>query len=139
VSRQSPGTRGRIYAVAGVVVLYLVIKFISIPGLPCQISDAKECAPSNDTIAFVPQTAAMYAHVTVNSDSRQSELADDLGDQLPDFIAIIQEATGRFRARAGSRSTSRTPSCPGRRTTSPSSRPGAQEDHQLGLHRRGRR
>ncbi len=83
----------RIFAVAGVVLLYLVLKFIPIPGVPCQVSAAKECPPSNDTIAFVPENAVLYAHVTVKGSSHQSELVGVLRDRLPEFIAIVQEAT----------------------------------------------
>ena len=54
-SRRSRGTKIRTGAVAGLVVLYLIIKFLPVPGVPCQVSAAKECAPSNDTIAYVPR------------------------------------------------------------------------------------
>ena len=74
-SRRSRGTKIRVGAVAGILVLYLIIKFLPVPGVPCQISAAKECAPSNDTIAYVPRDAVLYAHLTVNSDSHQWELA----------------------------------------------------------------
>ena len=100
-SKRSPSTRRRIYAIAGVVVLYLIVKFISVPGVPCQISEAKECAPSNDTIAFVPANALLYAHLTVNSDSHQAELADDLPDEFPGFVAIAQEATSAQPSASG--------------------------------------
>ncbi|HEU4979613.1 MAG TPA: hypothetical protein VFT14_00245, partial [Solirubrobacterales bacterium] len=39
-SRQSREARIRIYAVAGVIVLYLIVKFIPVPGVPCQVSAA---------------------------------------------------------------------------------------------------
>jgi hypothetical protein len=77
--------RTRILAVAGVVVLYAVIKFAPVPGVPCQVSAAKECAPPNDTIAFVPADAALYAHLTIDRDSHQYELVRDFFDQIPDI------------------------------------------------------
>ncbi len=92
-STRSRATRGRILAVAGVVVLYLLIKFLPVPGVPCEISAAKECAPSNDTIAYVPRDAVIYAHVTVNGDSHQSDLAGDLNDELPNITALLQSDT----------------------------------------------
>ena len=92
-SKRSRATRRRIFAVAGVVVLYLVIKFLPVPGVPCEISAAKECAPSNDTIAYVPRDAVIYAHVTVNGDSHQSDLAGDLNDELPNLTALLQSDT----------------------------------------------
>ncbi len=92
-STRSRATRGRILAVAGVVVLYLVIRFLPVPGVPCEISAAKECAPSNDTIAYVPRDAVIYAHVTVNGHSHQSDLAGDLNDELPNITALLQSDT----------------------------------------------
>jgi Protein of unknown function (DUF3352) len=92
-TRRSRGTKMRTYAVAGIALLYLVIKFLPVPGVPCEISAANECAPSNQTVAYVPTNAALYAHVTVNSDSHQWELAEDLGDELPNLTALLQSDT----------------------------------------------
>jgi Protein of unknown function (DUF3352) len=100
-SKRSHATRIRIFAVAGVVVLYLIIKFLPVPGVPCGISAAKECAPSNDTIAYVPKDAVIYAHLTVNSDSHQWELAKDLQDELPNFTALLQSDTSSLASPAG--------------------------------------
>ena len=91
----------RIFAVAGVVVLYLILKFLPVPGVPCEISAAKECAPSNDTIAYVPRDAVLYAHLTVNSDSHQWDLAGDLHDELPNFAALLQSDTSALATPAG--------------------------------------
>jgi hypothetical protein len=91
----------RIFAAAGIVVLYLIVKFAPVPGVPCGISAAKECAPSNDTIAYVPQNAVLYAHLTVNSDSHQWELAQDLRDALPNFTALLQSDTSDLAGPAG--------------------------------------
>jgi hypothetical protein len=99
-SKRSRGTRIRIFSVAGVVVLYLILKFLPVPGVPCQVSAAKECAPSNDTIAFVPRDAQLYAHLTVNSGSHQWELAKDLRDELPGIVALIQSDTKALTAPA---------------------------------------
>ena len=92
-SRRSRGFKTRIVAVAGVVVLYLILKFLPVPGVPCEVSAAKECAPSNDTIAYVPRNADLYAHLTINSDSHQWDLAQDLHDELPNFTALLQSDT----------------------------------------------
>jgi Protein of unknown function (DUF3352) len=101
-TRRSRGTKLRVYAVAGIALLYLAIKFLPVPGVPCEVSAAKECAPSNHTVAFVPTDAALYAHMTVNSDSHQWELAEELGDELPNFTALLQSDT-RALAVAGSK------------------------------------
>ena len=100
-SRRSRGTKIRVGAVAGILVLYLVIKLLPVPGVPCEISAAKECAPSNDTIAYVPRNAALYAHLTVNSDSHQGELARGLRDELPNFTALLQSDTSALAGPAG--------------------------------------
>ncbi len=100
-SKRSRGTRIRVLAVAGVVVLYLIIKFLPVPGVPCEISAAKECAPSNDTIAYVPRDALLYAHLTVNSSSHQWELAENLHDQLPNFVALLQSDTSSLATPGG--------------------------------------
>jgi hypothetical protein len=100
-SRRSRGTKIRVGAVGGIVVLYLILKFLPVPGVPCQVSAAKECAPSNDTIAYVPANAALYVHMTVNSDSHQWELARDLGDELPNFTALLQSDTRAVGGSAG--------------------------------------
>ena len=117
-SKRSRATRMRIFAAAGVFVLYLIIKFLPVPGVPCQISAAKECAPSDDTIAYVPRDALLYAHMTVNSDSHQWELAGDLGDKLPNFTALLQSDTSSLATPAG-RAVDLATSVPGRRTISP--------------------
>jgi uncharacterized protein DUF3352 len=100
-SRRSRGTKFRIFAVAALVAVYLLVKYASIPGVPCEISAAKECAPSNDTIAYVPQGSDVYVHVTVNSDSHQWELAQDVRDELPDFVALVQSDTNTLPTPAG--------------------------------------
>lgn len=100
-SKRSRGARIQIFAVLGIVVVYVVIKFVSIPGIPCEISAAKECAPSNQTIGYVPTDAVLYAHVTVNSDSHQWELAEDLGGDLPNLIALLGADTSDLATPGG--------------------------------------
>ena len=100
-SKRSRAARIRIFAVAGVLVLYLIIKFLPVPGVSCEISAAKECAPSNDTIAYVPRDAVLYAHLTVNSSSHQWDLAGDLQDELPNFTALLQSDTSALATPAG--------------------------------------
>jgi Protein of unknown function (DUF3352) len=99
--RRSRGTKIQVGAVAGILVVYLVLKFLPVPEVPCQISAAKECAPGNDTIAYVPRDAALYVHLTVNSDSHQWELARDLGDELPSFTALLRSDTRAISGAAG--------------------------------------
>jgi hypothetical protein len=100
-ARRSRTTKIQAGALAGIVVVYLIIKFLPVPGVPCEVSAAKECAPSNNTIAYVPRDAVLYAHLTVNSDSHQSELAHDLRDELPNFTALLQSDTRALATPAG--------------------------------------
>ena len=100
-SRRSRGTKIRVGVVAAVLVLYLVLKFLPVPGVPCQISAARECAPSNDTIAYVPRSAVLYVHMTVNSDSHQWDLEQDLAKELPNFTALLQSDTRALTGPAG--------------------------------------
>jgi hypothetical protein len=89
------------FAAAGILVLYLIVKFLPVPGVPCGVSAAKECVPSNDTIAYAPRNAVIYAHVTVNSNSHQWDLAGDLRDDLPNLTALIQSDTNSLAAPGG--------------------------------------
>ena len=100
-SRRSRGTKIRVGAVPGVVILYLILKFLAVPGVPCQVSAAKECAPSDHTIAYVPHDAVLYAHLTVNSSSHQWDLEQELGDELPSFTALLQSDTKALGGPAG--------------------------------------
>ena len=86
VSREN---RIRAGAVAGVLLLYLVIKFLPVPGVPCGVSAVKECAPGDDAIALVPADALIYAHVTLEEDSTQYERADEAFDQLVELERLV--------------------------------------------------
>lgn len=81
--------RIRAAAVAGVLLLYLVIKLVPVPGVPCGISAVKECPPGDDAVAFVPADALLYAHVTLDEDSAQSERARDAFDELGELERLV--------------------------------------------------
>jgi hypothetical protein len=86
VSREN---RIRAGAVAGVVLLYVILKFLPVPGVPCGVSAVKECAPGDDAIALVPSDALIYAHVTLEEDSTQYERADEAFDQLVELERLV--------------------------------------------------
>jgi hypothetical protein len=100
-TERSRATRIRILAVAGLAALYAVVKFAPVPGVPCQISAAKECAPSDEAIAFVPANAVLYAHLTLDSDSHQYELTGDLAEELPDVVNLLRQATSAIPTPSG--------------------------------------
>jgi Protein of unknown function (DUF3352) len=91
-TKRSRATRIRILAVAVVAALYAVIRFAPVPEVPCEISAAKECAPTDGAIAFVPESASFYAHVTLDPDTHQYELVSDLAEELPDISRLLQQA-----------------------------------------------
>jgi hypothetical protein len=78
-------------AIAGVLVLYAVLKFAPVPLVPCSVSAYKECPPPNDAVALVPADAALYAHVTLERDSHQYDLASDLAADLPDVQLLGEQ------------------------------------------------
>lgn len=88
---RSRGTRIRIVAVAAVLALYSVVKFAAVPGVPCEVSAAKECPPADRAIDLVPADALLYAHLTLDRDSGQFERIDDIAEQLPDATGLARE------------------------------------------------
>jgi hypothetical protein len=92
-SKRSRAFKLQLLAVAGIAALYAIVKFASVPGVPCQISAVKECAPSNLTADYAPPNSALYAHLTVNSDSHQWELAEELSDELPNLTMLLRSDT----------------------------------------------
>jgi hypothetical protein len=92
---RSLGFRRRSALVLLILALYAVIRFVSLPGVPCQLSPAEECPPSDDAVALVADDAFLYAHVNLDHDSSQFSKAEDLADKIPHFEAIGQ---GTFEA-----------------------------------------
>lgn len=100
--RRSRRSKIQFAAVAGILVLYGVLKFAAIPGIPCSFSAAKECAPENDTLALAPAESLLYAHATLDGGTAQSERAAEAFDQLPDLErAIVGSASASFPAPSG--------------------------------------
>ncbi len=87
----------------------------------------------------MPRDALLYAHLTVNSDSHQWDLAGDLDDELPNFTALLQSDTSSLATPAGraGRSRARGPAM-GEGRPRPDRRPGPEEDDGRGLRRRRR-
>jgi hypothetical protein len=89
--RRSRATRIRVIAVAGVLALYAVVKFAPVPGVPCQISEARECAPEDDVVALVPEDALLYAHVTLDEDTTQFDRADEFAGRLSNVRLLVEQ------------------------------------------------
>ena len=87
----SRSERGRIQIAAGVgvVLLYALLRFTALPGVPCSISATKSCSPGDDTVALVPADSLLYAHVTLDGDTEQSERAAEVFDQLSELERVL--------------------------------------------------
>jgi len=73
-----------------VLVLYAVFRFVPVPGLPCEVSPAKSCVPTDHAIALVPIDAEAYLHIDLDPGSSQFSTARDLTSRLPHFGEIEQ-------------------------------------------------
>lgn len=93
--RRSLSFRRRFAAVLLVLGLYAVFRLVALPGVPCEVSPAEECPPTDDAIGLVPADAYAYAHLTLDRDAGQVEQATELAKKFPDFAAIAQ---GTFTA-----------------------------------------
>ena len=87
---RSPQFRRRALAVAAVLLVYALIRFVPIPGVPCGLSAVKDCPSGDEAIALVPADAYAYAHADVDPDSSQVEQARELIALFPGFPAIAQ-------------------------------------------------
>src|SRR5918999_4713222 len=87
---RSPRFRRSAIAVAAVVVLYVLIRFVPVPGVPCEVSAVEDCPSGVDTIALAPADSYAFGHIELGSDEDQVEAAADLVAKFPSFGAISQ-------------------------------------------------
>jgi hypothetical protein len=106
-TERSGQTKRRAGAIAGLLLLYAVLKFAPVPLVPCSVSAYKECPPPNDSVALVPADAALYGHLTLERDSRQYELAAGLADDLPDVQLLFEQLAAALPTPSGARVTLR--------------------------------
>lgn len=71
-------TRRIVAGAAGVALLLSMLLFTAAPGVPCQVSAIKECAPRDTALSVVPDSALLYSHVTLDQGSAQLEVLDSL-------------------------------------------------------------
>jgi hypothetical protein len=100
-AHRSPRTRQSVLAAAGVLLLFLVIRFIPIPGVPCQISASKECAPGDDAVALAPANSLLYGHLTLNEGTGQYDRAGEVFGRLDRFAEIGQAFINGLPAPSG--------------------------------------
>lgn len=90
-TRQEVIRRRRVVALAVLVGgLYAFFRFVPVPGLPCDVSPAKTCIPSDDAIALVPAGAQAYLHIDLDRDSSQFSTGGEVASRLPHFEQIAQ-------------------------------------------------
>ena len=73
-----------------VLALFAIYRFVPVPGLPCDVSPAKTCVPTDHAIALVPIDAEAYLHIDLDPGSSQFSTARDLASRLPHFGEIEQ-------------------------------------------------
>ncbi len=73
-----------------VLALFAIYRFVPVPGLPCDVSPAKTCVPTDHAIALVPIDAEAYLHIDLDPSSSQFSTARDLASRLPHFGEIEQ-------------------------------------------------
>lgn len=88
-AERSSEERIGIAAGAALLALVAIIRFIPAPGIPCQLSAVKECAPDERSFGLVPADALLYAHLSLDRDSEQFERAADAFEQLADLRTIL--------------------------------------------------
>ncbi len=79
--------RQRILAGSIVVAVAALIWFVLLPLGPCGFPGGDSCAPSDDTIGMIPADALAYAHLSLEPDDEQYELASGLAARAPGLSA----------------------------------------------------
>jgi hypothetical protein len=77
-------------AIVLILALFAIYRFVPVPGLPCDVSPAKTCVPTDHAIALVPIDTEAYLHIDLDPGSSQYSTARDLSSRLPHFGEIEQ-------------------------------------------------
>jgi hypothetical protein len=93
-ARRAYRRRRQAVAIVLVLALYAIYRFVPVPGLPCEVSPAKTCVPTDHAIALVPIDAEAYLHVDLDPGSSQYSTARDVASRLPHFGEIEQGIFG---------------------------------------------
>jgi uncharacterized protein DUF3352 len=67
-----------------------VFVFVPVPGLACDASPAKTCAPRDDAIDLVPAGADAYLHIDLDPGSGQYKTAKEVSARLPHSATVEQ-------------------------------------------------
>ncbi len=82
--------RRRVAVALLVVAVVCVLAFVSVPGIPCEVSPAKTCVPSDDAVGLVPADADAYLHFNLDRGSSQVTTAEEVLARLPHANQIEQ-------------------------------------------------
>jgi hypothetical protein len=86
-------TRRIVVAGAALALVLWFLLYAPVPGVPCQVSAVKECAPTDDVLSMVPADALLYSHLTLDRGSAQLQAVDSLlGRFSPDRVDQIGTA-----------------------------------------------
>jgi Protein of unknown function (DUF3352) len=103
--RRSQRTRIGVLSAAGVLLLLAVVRFISVPGVPCEISAAKDCPPGDAAVAMAPANSLLYAHITLDDAAAQYADAGDVFDHFQRFGELGQAAIDTLHTPSGTQVT----------------------------------
>jgi hypothetical protein len=84
--------RRRTAGVIGILLLYVLLKAVVVPLLPCDFPAADSCAPSDDAAEIVPGDALLYAHVSLEGPDYGD--AKRLAAKLPHAGLLLRAGTG---------------------------------------------
>lgn len=86
-------TRRIVVGGAALALALSLLLYTPLPGVPCQVSGVKVCAPTDDVLSMVPADALLYSHVTLDRSSAQFAAVDSLlGRFSPDRVDQIGTA-----------------------------------------------
>ncbi len=89
-------TRERLAIAGGALAVLLIIAFVAVPALPCQVPGGDACPPSDDAIHLVPDDALGYLHVNLDSNTDQYEQAGEIAGRIP---GIAKQVNSRLLLR----------------------------------------
>jgi hypothetical protein len=93
--------RRRAAGIAGVVGVYVVLKALILPALPCQVPGGDTCPATDDAAKLVPGDALLYVHLDLDGGSDQYKQAKALADELPHSQGLLQAAIASLSPPSG--------------------------------------
>jgi hypothetical protein len=79
----SPESRRRLPLAAGAALAAALLLALLAPNLPCQLPGGDSCPPADDAAELVPADAFAYAHISLDSETEQYDLARETAGATP--------------------------------------------------------